>query len=164
MGLFWARLRAKSRLEQLKAWAYDAFRDARFRFRLCPECKRPFVPVRRQSCSQAVRTRKWRMTHPEKNREIRRQHYQRSEATRLGLSKKRGGQGWETHRGSPKRVITANRKILPLVPLRLQANLRFGAIWPTRKRSGANESSGCYYGAFRCMRLSLPCGGRRFSG
>jgi hypothetical protein len=87
--LFWARLRANSRLEQFKALAYDAFRDARFRFRLCPECKRPFVPVRRQRycssrCSQAVRTRKWRKVHPEKNREIRRQQYRRSVTTKLG--------------------------------------------------------------------------------
>jgi len=92
-GLFWARMRANSRLERFKALAYDAFRDARFRFRLCPECKRPFVPVRRQRycssrCSQAVRTRKWRVRHPEKNREIRRQQYQRSVTARLGLSKR----------------------------------------------------------------------------
>jgi hypothetical protein len=92
-GLFWARMRANSRLQHFKALAFDAFRDARFKFRLCPECKRPFVPVRRQRycssrCSQAVRTRKWRKTHPEKNREIRRQQYQRSVATKLGLSRR----------------------------------------------------------------------------
>ena len=82
-GLFWTRMRSNSRLEQFKALAYDAFRDARFKFRLCPECKRPFVPVRRQAycsarCSQAVRTRKWRKAHPEKNREIRRLQYRRT--------------------------------------------------------------------------------------
>ena len=82
-GLFWTRMRSNSRLEQFKALAYDAFRDARFKFRLCPECKRPFVPVRRQAycsagCSQAVRTRKWRRAHPEKNREIRRLQYRRT--------------------------------------------------------------------------------------
>jgi hypothetical protein len=92
-GLFWARMRASSRLEQFKALAYDAFRDARFKFRLCPNCKRPFVPVRRQRycsarCSQAVRTDKWRKAHPEKNRAIRRQQYQRSKAAELGLSKR----------------------------------------------------------------------------
>ena len=42
-GLFWTRMRSTSRLEQFKALAYDAFRDARFKFRGCPECKRPFV-------------------------------------------------------------------------------------------------------------------------
>ena len=83
---------ANSRLEQFKALAYDAFRDARFKFRLCPECKRPFVPIRRQAycsagCSQAVRTRKWRKAHPEKNRAIRRQQYQRSKEAELRLSK-----------------------------------------------------------------------------
>jgi hypothetical protein len=91
-GLFWARMTASSRLEQFKALAYDTFRDARFKFRRCPECKRPFVPVRRQAycsarCSQAVRTRKWRQANPEKNREIRRRQYQRSKAAELGLSK-----------------------------------------------------------------------------
>ena len=65
-GLFWTRMRSNSRLEQFKALAYDAFRDARFKFRLCPECKRPFVPVRRQAA------------HPEKNREIRRLQYRRT--------------------------------------------------------------------------------------
>jgi hypothetical protein len=105
-GLLWVRLRANSRLQLFKALAYDAFREARFRFRLCPECKRPFVPVRRQRycssrCSQAVRTRKWRMKHPEKNREIRRQQYQRSVTTRLGLSKRAAvkvGKRIEDHR------------------------------------------------------------------
>jgi hypothetical protein len=62
-GLFWARLTANSRVELFKALAYDALRDARFGFRFCPECRRPFAPVRRQAycspgCSQAVRTRK----------------------------------------------------------------------------------------------------------
>jgi hypothetical protein len=90
-GLFWTRMTANSRLEQFKALAYDALRDARFKFRLCPECKRPFVPVRRQAycsarCSQAVRTRKWRQAHPEKNREIRRQQYRRSKSAKFGLS------------------------------------------------------------------------------
>jgi uncharacterized Zn finger protein (UPF0148 family) len=84
---------ANSRVEQFKALAYDAFRDARFKFRRCPECKRPFVSVRRQAycssrCSQAVRTRKWRKAHPEKNREIRRQQYKRSVAAKLRLSKR----------------------------------------------------------------------------
>jgi hypothetical protein len=92
-GLFWTRMKSNSRLEQFKALAYDAFRDARFKFRRCPECKRPFVPVRRQAycssrCSQAVRTRKWRKAHPEKNREIRRQQYKRSVAAKLRLSKR----------------------------------------------------------------------------
>jgi hypothetical protein len=82
-GLFWTRMRSSPHREQFKALAYDAFRDARFKFRLCPECKRPFVPVRRQAycsarCSQAVRTRKWRKAHPEKNREIRRLQYRRT--------------------------------------------------------------------------------------
>jgi hypothetical protein len=85
--MLWARLRANCRLEQFKALTYDAVRDARFWFRLCPECQRPFVPVRRQAycsagCSQAVRTRKWRTAHPEKNRAIRRQLYQRSKAAK----------------------------------------------------------------------------------
>jgi hypothetical protein len=92
-GLFWTRMTANFRVEQFKALAYDAFRDARFKFRRCPECKRPFVPVRRQAycssrCSQAVRTRKWRKAHPEKNREIRRQQYKRSVAAKLRLSKR----------------------------------------------------------------------------
>jgi hypothetical protein len=86
--LFWARMSATSRLQLFKALAYDAFRHARLKFRRCPECKRPFVPVRRQRycssrCSQAVRTRKWRQKNPEKNREMRRQQYQRA---KLGLS------------------------------------------------------------------------------
>lgn len=91
-GLLWARFTAKSHLEQFKALAYEAFRDARFRFRLCPECSRPFVPVRRQTycsahCSQAVRTRKWRKAHPEQNRAIRRQQYKKSLTARLELSR-----------------------------------------------------------------------------
>jgi hypothetical protein len=103
----WARLRAKSPLEQFKAMAYDAFREARFRFRLCPECRRPFVPVRRQAycsthCSQAVRTRKWRKAHPEKNREIRRQQYKRSVAARLRLSKGAKIKIAKPSQGSPK--------------------------------------------------------------
>jgi hypothetical protein len=82
---FWAHSRADSPFQLFKALVYDALRDARFSVRLCPECKRPFVPVRRQAycsagCSQAVRTRKWRKAHPEKNRAIRRQQYQRSKA------------------------------------------------------------------------------------
>jgi hypothetical protein len=45
-------LRANSRIEQFKALGYDALRDARCKFRLCPECSQPFVPVRRQAyCS-----------------------------------------------------------------------------------------------------------------
>jgi hypothetical protein len=65
---------------------------ARFNVRVCPECQRQFVPVRRQAycsagCSQAVRTRKWRKAHPEKNRAIRRQQDQRSKAAELRLSK-----------------------------------------------------------------------------
>ena len=92
-GLFWTRMRSNSRIEQFKALAYDALRDARFKFRLCPECRRPFVPVRRQRycssrCSQAVRTRKWRKAHPEKNREIRRQQYKRAIVSKLGLSRR----------------------------------------------------------------------------
>lgn len=84
-------MKSNSRLEQFKALAYDALRDAQFKFRLCPECKRPFVPVRRQAycsarCSQAVRTRKWRKAHPEKNRAIRRNQYRKSMTTKLGVS------------------------------------------------------------------------------
>ena len=91
-GLLFSRLRANSRVEQFKALAYDAFRDARFRFRLCPECSRPFVPVRRQSycssaCSQAWRTRKWRSTHREKVRKMRRDQYRRSITGKLKVSK-----------------------------------------------------------------------------
>jgi hypothetical protein len=87
-GRFWVRLRANSRLDLFKALVYDALRDARFSVRHCPECKRAFVPVRRQAycsarCSQAVRTRKWRKAHPEKNRAIRRNQYHRS---KLGIS------------------------------------------------------------------------------
>ena len=91
-AMFWARLKANSRVELFKALVYDALRDARFNLRLCPECSRPFVPVKRQAycsvgCSQATRTRKWRKSHPEKNREIRRQQYQRLMAAELGTSK-----------------------------------------------------------------------------
>jgi hypothetical protein len=82
-GMFWARMSATSRIEIFKAVAYDALRDARFKFRRCLECQRPFVPVRRQRycssrCSQAIRTRKWRKAHPEKTREIRRLQYRRT--------------------------------------------------------------------------------------
>jgi hypothetical protein len=89
-GLFWARMKSKSRVEQFKALAYDTFRDARFKFRRCLECRRPFVPVRRQRycsarCSQALRTRKWRKAHPEKNRAIRRNQYQKSVAAKLKI-------------------------------------------------------------------------------
>lgn len=82
-GLLWARLTADSRLDQFKAMTYAAFRDARFKFRLCPNCRNGFVPIRRQRycsarCSQAVRTRKWRKLHPEWNRAIRRAQYRRS--------------------------------------------------------------------------------------
>ena len=89
--MLWVRLRSNSRLEQFKALAYSALREARFWFRLCPECQRPFVPVGRQAycsagCSQALRTRKWRNAHPEKNRAIRRRQYQRSKAANSGPS------------------------------------------------------------------------------
>ena len=98
---------ATSRLEQFKALAYDAFRDARFKFRLCPQRKRPFVPVRcRAYCSsrfsQAVRTRKWRQAHPERNRAIRRQQYQRSKAAELRLSKHAAIKIAKPRRPSPK--------------------------------------------------------------
>jgi hypothetical protein len=93
-NMFWARMRATSRLELFKALAYDALRDARYKVRRCPECKRPFVPVRRQRycssrCSQAVRTRNWRKAHPEKIKEIRRLQYRRmvSARSRTNLSK-----------------------------------------------------------------------------
>ena len=90
-GLLWTRLKATSRLEQLKALAYEAFRDARFRFRICPHCSRAFVPIRRQvycseRCSQTVRTRKWREAHPDKNRAIRRAQYRKSMTAKLKLS------------------------------------------------------------------------------
>ena len=85
-------VRQQKLVEQFKALAYDAFRDARFRFRLCPECRRPFVPVRRQSycssaCSQAQRTRKWRSTHRDKVRKMRRDQYRRSITGKLKVSK-----------------------------------------------------------------------------
>jgi hypothetical protein len=103
----WVRLTAKSHHEKFKAMAYDVFREARFRFRVCPECRRPFVPVRRQAycsahCSQAVRTRKWRKAHPEKNREKRRQQYKRSVAATLRLSKGAKIKIAKPTRGSPK--------------------------------------------------------------
>jgi hypothetical protein len=90
-GMLWTRTRATSRLELFKALAYEAFRDARLRFRLCPHCRRAFVPIRRQvycsgRCSQAVRTRKWRQANPEKNREIRRAQYRKSMTAKLKLS------------------------------------------------------------------------------
>ena len=90
-GLLWTRLKATSRLELLKALVYEAFRDARFRFRLCPHCKRAFVPIRRQAycssrCSQTVRTRKWRKAHPDKNRSIRRAQYRKAMTKKLKLS------------------------------------------------------------------------------
>lgn len=90
-GLLWTRLKATSRLELLKALTYEAFRDARFRFRLCPHCRHALVPIRRQvycstRCSQAVRTRKWRQAHPDKNRAIRRAQYRKSMAAKLKLS------------------------------------------------------------------------------
>jgi hypothetical protein len=89
--MLWVRQKSKSRLERFKALVYNSLREARFWFRLCPKCQRPFVPVRRQAycsarCSQAVRTRKWRMAHPEKNRAIRRRQYQRRKAVSSGKS------------------------------------------------------------------------------
>jgi hypothetical protein len=106
-GRLWVRFRANSRLERFKALAYEAMRDARFNVRLCPECKRQFVPVRRQAycsarCSQAVRTRKWRTAHPEKNRAIRRQQYRKSIAAKLALSKGSQIRVGRSHRRSPK--------------------------------------------------------------
>ena len=106
-GLFWARMKSNSRVEQFKALAYDTFRDARFKFRRCPECKRPFVPVRRQTycsarCSQALRTRKWRKAHPEKNRAIRRNQYQKSTAAKLGISPAASIRVGQSHRRSAK--------------------------------------------------------------
>jgi hypothetical protein len=90
-GLLWTRLKATSRLQLLKALVYEAFRDARFKFRRCRRCQRGFVPIRRQAycsprCSQAARTEKWRKAHPEKNRAIRRAQYQKSIAAKLKLS------------------------------------------------------------------------------
>ena len=106
-GLFWARLTADSWVEQFKALAYDAFRDARFKFRRCPKCKLPFVPVRRQRycsarCSQAIRTDKWRKAHPEKNRAIRRQQFRRSKAAALRPSKHAAIKIAKPGRRSPK--------------------------------------------------------------
>src|SRR5260370_36426342 len=106
-GLFWVRLRADSLLELFKALVYDSLRDARFTVRLSTECKRPFVPIRRQAycsarCSQAVRTRKWRTAHPEKNRAIRRQQYRKSIEAKLELSKGSKIRVGRSHRRSPK--------------------------------------------------------------
>jgi hypothetical protein len=91
IGLLFTRLKATSCLNQFKAMVYEAFRDARLRFRLCRGCQRGFVPIRRQAycsarCSQAERTRRWRKAHPEKNRAIRRAQYQKSMAAKLKLS------------------------------------------------------------------------------
>jgi len=91
-GMFWARMSATSRIELFKAMAYDALRDARFKFRRCLECQRPFVPVRRQRycslrCSQAIRTRKWRKAHPEKTREMRRLQYRRAAIAKFKSAK-----------------------------------------------------------------------------
>lgn len=93
--LFWARLKADSRLELFKAFAFNTFRDARFKIRRCTRCKRMFVPVRRQAycstrCSQAVRTQRWRRANPEKNRAIRRAQYRKSMASKLKLSRGAG--------------------------------------------------------------------------
>ncbi len=90
-GLLWTRLKATSRLQLLKALVFEAFREARFKFRRCRACPRGFVPIRRQAycsprCSQAARTKKWRKAHPEKNRAIRRAQYQKSIAAKLKLS------------------------------------------------------------------------------
>jgi hypothetical protein len=90
-GILWVRLEANSALEEFKALAYDALREARIKFRLCPVCRKPFVPVRRQrycsvSCSQKVRTRKWRHRHPEKNRELRRRYYREKVTAQRKLS------------------------------------------------------------------------------
>jgi hypothetical protein len=90
-GFLFARLKASSNLNQFKAMAYETFRDARLKFRLCLDCRNAFVPIRRQAycsprCSQAARTRRWRNAHPERNRAIRRAQYQKSMAAKLELS------------------------------------------------------------------------------
>jgi hypothetical protein len=90
-GRLWVRMRSSSPLQQFKAAVYEALQDARFKFRLCPECTSPFVVVRRQlycsrSCSQAVRTRKWRKAHPDKNRAVRRAQYKQAKRAKLGVA------------------------------------------------------------------------------
>ena len=93
-GMLWARFSAQTPMEKFKALAYEAFRDARFKFRICSNCKHAFVPVKRQaycsaSCSQSTRTRKWRKAHVEKNRAIRRAQYRKAAAARFrDLAKK----------------------------------------------------------------------------
>jgi hypothetical protein len=90
-GILWLRMKAPSRLEQFKALAYQTFTEARLRLRFCPHCGKAFVPNRGQkycasSCSQAVRTRKWRKANPERNRAIRRAQYKRAIEAKLNLS------------------------------------------------------------------------------
>jgi hypothetical protein len=52
------------------------------RFRFCAQCARPFVARKRQTyctptCSQTLRTQKYRRAHPERVRESRRATYAR---------------------------------------------------------------------------------------
>jgi hypothetical protein len=62
----------------------DTLADPRARFDLCPECRQPFVAVRRQRycarrCSQAKRTRKYRAEHREELRDKRLKGYERKQ-------------------------------------------------------------------------------------
>lgn len=63
-GLLTFRISATSSLHLFKALAYDAFRYAKLKVRLCIRCKQAFVVVYGQRycsprCSQMTRTRKW---------------------------------------------------------------------------------------------------------
>jgi hypothetical protein len=86
-GLLFGAIEGASRLGLFRALVYEVFREVRSKIRFCSHCSRAFLPVRRQrycsqSCSQTVRTRKWRKKHPEKNRALRRAQYRRSQEKR----------------------------------------------------------------------------------
>jgi hypothetical protein len=108
-GLLWTRPRTNSHLEQCKALAYDTLREARFKFLLCPECNRPFVPVRRQGYCSSHALRRFVLASGAR-RILRRTarsgvSNRKVSGRQIGAVQARGDQGCETRSGSPSKMI-----------------------------------------------------------
>lgn len=77
------------------------FRGARFKFRRCPECKQPFVPIRRQAycssrCSRAVRNPQVAQGAPRQELRNPPSAVPKVKGSRVGALQARGDQDCET--------------------------------------------------------------------
>ena len=78
-------------LNVFMALTYQLLQEARGHVRSC-DCGQFFVPVRRQAycsirCSQRARTRRWRHSHPQQARQLRRAQYEKQLARKLKLTR-----------------------------------------------------------------------------